>query len=534
MSDSTPRVVMRVARFLRDSGMIESSSPLKLAALAGLVAREGLNVRTIHALHANQSPDRVALTDTRSSLTYEELDRAINRTAAALSRVAKGAPVILCSENRVDYVVFWFGCLRARLPVAHASPRSTPDELAYLLENSGARTIVCSGKTAPAVVAVAGDATVVCVDRVDGADHLHPDWTVDEPETPFISDRRGSGADNIVYTSGTTGRPKGAVRDFARQGLPELARIGERFPMRVGERHLVVCPLYHSAAQALVAMMTSLGATIRLAEKFDARETVETMASWNANSVFLVPTMIQRIAELDDAVFEAAPMDDLRAILSGAAPFPDALRRKAIRRFGAERIFDFYGATELGWITLIRGDEMLTHPGSVGRALDGHELAIFDAAGHEVTDGGIGTIHCRTAQTMQGYLRNEGEGADVDGWITVDDLGRIDADGYLYLAGRDRDMVISGGMNIYPVEIEEALRHHADVDDIAVVGIPDEEWGERLVAFVVGAAGADELETFGRQKLAPYKVPRQWVFLDELPRNATGKVLKRDLRASVS
>jgi long-chain acyl-CoA synthetase len=254
----------------------------------------------------------------------------------------------------------------------------------------------------------------------------------------------------------------------------------------------------------------------------------------------MVPTMIRRILELDDELHERWPTPELRAIISGAAPFPDALRRRAIERFGAERIFDFYGATELGWVTTIRGDEMLEREGSVGRPLPGQTIRITDEEGRELPAAEVGIIRIRGEQSMRGYLRDEeatrasGLGDD-DAWVTVEDMGYVDEDGYLYLAGRARDMVISGGVNIYPAEIEEAYGHHEAIADIAVVGVPHEEWGEELVGFVVPREDTDppqteSLEDWGRERLASYKIPRSWVFVDELPRNPTGKVLKNELR----
>ena len=205
-------------------------------------------------------------------------------------------------------------------------------------------------------------------------------------------------------------------------------------------------------------------------------------------------------------------------------------------RFGAEHIFDFYGATELGWVTLIRGDEMLARPASVGRAVAGQELGIFSEDGARLPAGEVGLVHVRNQQTMDGYLGNK-EATDATrhgAWVGVEDLGRLDEDGYLYVEGRARDMIISGGVNIYPVEIEEVLAKHPRIVEVAVVGVPDDDFGERLIGCVVTDDG-EELEAtalvdFARAHLASFKVPKQWTYFDVLPRNPTGKVLKRQLR----
>jgi len=538
MSDPLRSKVRRAARFLRDAGVLENLRPFAGPGVARVVARGGLNVKTIHAVHARQVPERVAIVDARTALTYAEVDRALNRIARALASIGiqRGARIILCMENRAEYLLFWFAGFRSGVATVHASYRSTPEELAYLADHSNARAIVCSSKTAPAVrglLELGHKLEVVVVDDValTPRQHAYPDWARPFPDDLFEPGRDARG-DNVVYTSGTTGKPKGAVRNFTNAGIFEISRIGERLPIRAGERHLVVSPLYHSGAQAFVAMMTSLGASIYLREHFDPEDALDALSRWCIHSVFMVPTMIQRVLDVEPEVDTRYPTPCLRALVCGAAPFPDALRRRAIDRFGAGNLFDFYGATELGWITLINGTEMLERPGSVGRPLSGHELCIRDSAHRELPAGEVGTIWVRTEQTMEGYINDSGDTDDPtnEGWITVDDLGFLDEDGYLYLAGRDRDMVISGGVNIYPVEIEEVLCHHPDVRDVAVIGVPDPEWGEKLVGFVVGGAPVDELERYGRERLASFKVPREWVFVDELPRNPTGKVLKRELR----
>jgi fatty-acyl-CoA synthase len=339
----------------------------------------------------------------------------------------------------------------------------------------------------------------------------------------------------VVYTSGTTGRPKGAARDYTSYGLVELSRVLERLPLRVGERHLMVAPLYHSGGQAFALLESALGATLYLRKHFDAEDALRSLSAFGIESVFLVPTLIQRLLELPEPFWARWPVPRLRAVISGAAPFPQALRERAMARFGAQAVYDFYGATELGWVTLARGDEMLERPGTVGRPLPGQQVRIRGERGEELPASAIGTIWVRNEQTMEGYLNEAQADTDArrDGWVTVDDLGRMDDDGYLYLAGRARDMVISGGVNIYPAEIEDVLARHAGVREAAVVGVPDEDWGERLVA-VVALFDLDletaELERHAREHLASFKVPRQWEVVEELPRNPTGKVLKGTLR----
>jgi fatty-acyl-CoA synthase len=540
--DPIPARVARVARVARKIDVLGDVHPLAGPALARLALRSGLSVRTVHAIHALHTPDRPALVDARGARTYAEVDRAINRTAHALAEelgIGRGDAVALAAENCAEYVITWFALMRLGARAVHASHRSTPAELAYLAAHSGMRAVLVSAASLDAALEVARARPGLAIVTTDGAapgarrfdDLLARARSSGLPRVPA----RHQGSESIVYTSGTTGKPKGAVRDFARFGVVEGARLLDRLPFRIGDRHLVVAPLHHSGAQAFTLIHSALGATIHLHAHFEAQPALEALSRERIHSVFLVPTMIRRIVELPADVRARWPTPDLRALVSGAAEFPDALRLAAIDAFGAPVVHDFYGATELGWVTVIDGTEMLARPGSVGRPLPGQAVAIMDRDGRRLPAGETGLVYVRNEQTMSGYL---GDAAATDetrrgAWITVEDLGRVDAGGYLYISGRERDMVKSGGVNLYPVEIEEVIAHHPGVRDVAVIGLPDREWGERLAAIVVPRGPLDpaDVERFARTKLASVKVPKEWHLVDELPRNPTGKVLKRDLRA---
>ncbi len=532
---ATPTRAARLARVLFRTGAVFDVSPLTLPG-AGIVALSGgINVRTAHTLQARLHPHRTALIDERYSYTYREVDDAIERVASALTaslHVSPGETILLAAENTAPTLVIWFAAFRAGIRVAHASYESTPEELAYLANASSAQCVVCSTRSREAARRIGAelDVRVVCVDPVAASDEpsrllLAYDELVMHPRVPLP---KGGSAANVVFTSGTTGRPKGAVRDFAKMGLMELSGILERLPVQAGERHLTVARLYHAAAQALIWMVTSLGGTNVVMRKFDPMAVLQRMHDDRIDSTFMVPTMIRYLLNLPDEAFAAHPVT-LRMLLSGAAPFPHALRQKAIERFGADAIVDFYGATELGWVTTIQGVEMLERPGSIGRPVAGQEISVRDADGKQVLVGTTGTLFTRSAQQMQGYI---GLADESDGrWMTVDDLAHVDADGYLYLDGRARDMVITGGVNVYPIEVEKVLHGIDGVEDVAVVGAPDEQWGETVVAFVVAPTLTEsELADFCRELLSVPKRPRRWVFVDEIPRNPTGKILKNQLR----
>ena len=541
--DPWPRRARRIAVVL--PRMLGPLRMLGLPRVVEVALRHGVGPHTIHALRAAIHPGLLALVDEHRQLTYGELDNEINVLAHRLvdrHGVSKGTPVVLMMENRAEYLVAWFALFRLGALTVHAPYRATVDELAYLVEHSGAHLVISS------------EAHVAVADRLaDECPGLHlQTWVADRPpgvdaaigELSSAFPAGGSRqSQTVVYTSGTTGKPKGAVRDFASVGARELLRLIERLPFAAGDRHLIVAPLYHSGAQAFAVMQAALGATVYVQERFVAEQTLDLLARWQIDSLFLVPTMLHRLVDVAEARIRRRRDDGAvhrpKVIIVGAAEFPQPLRERAIAAFGAEAIYEFYGATELGWVTLVSGEEMQMRKGTVGRAVPGTQIRIFDEHGARLPAGAVGRIHVRNEQSMVGYLHD----ADATAvgrrgpWATVDDLGYLDDDGYLYLAGRARDMVISGGVNIYPVEIEEVLVTHPQVREVAVVGIPDDEWGERLIAAVVPEGPAidlQELEGFARERLSSYKVPKVYSVLAALPRNPTGKVLKGQLRERFS
>jgi len=542
--DPPHRIARRFVVTGRQAGLFEATGehPIDVARVA---LNRGLGVRSLHSIHAAAVPHRCAMVDERRSLTYREIDLEIDAVAAVLRDhlgASRRVPVAIMMENRIEYAVAWFALFRLGITCAHVGRHSTADELEFLLDSSGARVLVVSDQTAAVAEAVLRKRSDLDLRVLRAGEGRSTDGRVTSYDAALAQQRVGGGSlhvekgpsENVVYTSGTTGKPKGAVRDMGAFGAVELLRVLERVPLHTADRHLVCAPLYHSSGQVFALLNTSLGGTIHLVERFDAEETLRRLSSWNIQNVFMVPTMIHRVLDLPPEVFAKCPTPQLRVLISGAAPFNTTLRERAIAAFGAEKIFDFYGATELGWVTTISGPEMLTHKGSLGRALAGQELGIFDAQGQPLAPDQIGRVYTRSAQLMLGYHRDRAatDETRLADWVTVDDLGYLDRDGYLFLTGRARDMVISGGVNLYPAEIEDALAKHPAIADVAVIGVPDPEWGERLVAVVVpngdGFDGED-VRKWARDHLAPAKIPKQYELVTELPRNPTGKVIKREL-----
>lgn len=508
--------------------------------IARIAITQGLHVGTVHAVHALAHPERLALVDQRHRWTFAETNDRINQLCDALQRVVgrgRRPRVVLCMENRVEYALAWFALFRLGWPAVHASDASTTEELQYLFANSGAVVAFASEKTLPHVEAAAGAATTLIVTG-EGSPRSRAiplDRFLEGRSTALYERKRNVAVQNVVYTSGTTGKPKGAVRDFSSMGISEMVEILERLPVTLRENHLVVSKMYHSAGQVFLLIMSALGATVHIADHFKAEDVLRTIHTEGITSMFMVPTMISRLLDVPDEVWESYPPQTLEMIVSGAAQFPQALRARAIERLGALKIYDFYGASELGWVTLVNGEEMLDRPGTQGRALRGQHIRVVDGQGGLCPPREVGLVQVRTHSKMEGYLGDVAAGAEVDGgdgWLTVDDTGFLDEDGYLYIVGRARDMIISGGVNIYPVEIEDVLARHPAIRDVAVIGIPDDEWGEKVGACVVVNEGFEpqEVQDWCRAHLTRYKIPRVWHVLDELPRNPTGKVLKRELQ----
>jgi fatty-acyl-CoA synthase len=540
--DTPARFAWRALTVGRRTGIIQQQGVRGLGRLAQLLPRQPLGPGIIHSINAANFGDRDCVVTPERTLTYAAFDRLVNRLVHGLKAlgVQRGQRLVLMSPNRWQYLLAFFAAIRGGFSAVHASYRLTPDELEYIVTHAEARAVLF----APDCAAVAREvqrrrfdentlwiATGPIASEPAGV-RLLDDVLAGQPDTFPAGRLRLLGAHNVVYTSGTTGLPKGAVRNMGDMGLADALGILERLAFTAGERHLVVCPLYHSAAQAFAVLHSGMGSTLVVESKFDAEKTLRTLCEQRIDSVFLVPTMIRKILELP-APYRHRHRPRLSCLISGAAPFPHGLRERAIRYFG-NVVFDFYGTTENGWLTLVDSAEMQARPDTVGRAIAGSVIVIIDDEGRPLPPGAVGRITALSHMVIDGYHRDAKAtresrlgAAQISG-----DLGYLDPDGYLFLSGRSSDMIITGGINTYPAEIEQVLAHHAAVREVAVAGLSDETWGEVVAAFLVGPTKEDipDLEGLCRAQLAGYKIPRVWHFLEELPRNPTGKVLKRQLR----
>jgi len=305
-------------------------------------------------------------------------------------------------------------------------------------------------------------------------------------------------------------------------------------PMRADDRHLAVCPLYHSTAFAFATITLLLGGSVHVAAKFDPEATLATIARERITTTAVVPTMLHRMMQLPREVRERHDTRSLRAVFSGGAPLSGTLAREVIEELG-HVLYNFYGATETGINTVATPDELVRSPGTIGHAVGGNDIRILAEDGRGVPAGRPGGLFVKNSMLVTYHGDADATRASMrDGYFSVGDLAHRDANGLYHLDGRKRDMLISGGVNVYPAEVEEVLATHPAVGEVAVVGVPDADLGERVRAFIAlrhdAVADAPELIAYARSKLSGPKVPKEIVFLSELPKNPTGKILKRELR----
>ena len=537
------------AKTLRAAGVLAPIKPTALAQFARVARHSKLGPHLAVMFHAAAHPDKEAIVEYGprgvTRLTWSEFDAAINRLANALHArgVKAGSRVATMLPNCTEYLIAQQALARMSATAVQIGYRLKGAEIAHILENSqpSATIVHVDYLTALREARKLAGRTdeVIAVGAAPGQDVRDADeWdralAAADPHAPPKVEG-GDGGSVIVYTSGTTGKPKGANRSYKKTGFESVADMILQMGIRADDRHLVVCPLYHSAAPAFVAIMMALGATIVLQDHFEPEPCLEIIEREKITCTLMVPTMLIRIAALPPETIAKYSMRSLRWVMSGAAPLSTEAARRFMEAFGPI-LWNFYGSTETGLVTLAGPGDHVTRPGTIGKAMRGNQIRLLDDQGKAVPLGQVGELYARNSTLITGYHGNEKATTEAqrEGFYSVGDIGRIDADGYYYLESRKHDMVISGGVNIYPREIEDHLSTHPKILEAAVVGVPDPEWGETLRAFIVLRNGERLTETdvvdYCRTALADYKRPRKVTFLAELPRNPTGKILKRELR----
>jgi fatty-acyl-CoA synthase len=541
LTDRIKKVTEKAAmlgRVIVRTRLWEGATPRGLLGAARTLALGGSGPSAVFRIHGRNTPSRVAFEHEGHAWTFGAIDRRIDRLVAGLRArgFRPGDAAMSVLKNGPEVLVVGAAMSRLGGSSVSASWRSTPSELEYLLRNSGARAVFFQSELAGTVGALCDHAGLdrsrafAVEGTVEGFASL--DEILRDPPDDARDEREGA---VIIYTSGTTGRPRGAVRRFATGQIEGFFSFMHETPMSAGDRHLVVCPMYHSTGLGFAGMTLMLGGTCVIRREFEPLDFLDALERERITTTAIVPTMLHRLMALPDEAFAGRDLRALRAVFVGGAQLPAALCARTLDRLG-DVLFNFYGATETGLVTVATPQELRRAPGTIGHALPGVELALLDEAGRPVPRGEVGELYVRNAMLVAGYhADDEATRASMrDGFFSVGDLARHDAQGLVHIVGRRRDMVISGGVNVYPVEVEDALATHPAVAQAAVIGVEDPEWGERLRAFIVLRPGRDaagaELAAHARERLSGPKVPRQWVFVDALPANPTGKILKRELR----
>jgi long-chain acyl-CoA synthetase len=496
---------------------------------------------------AAAEPDRVAVIDPAGHRwSAGEVLAGANRLVHALRGrgIGPGDPVATLVPNRVEAIETLMAVFQAGWNYVPLNSNLTAAEVAYILGDAGAKALIADERFAEVASAAADEAGVpvegrLSVGAIDGFTSLAGVLASQPDTTP---DDRMAGQ-FMQYTSGTTGRPKAVQRDLPAFDPETWVALFSgnlsRYDIEVGGDavHLVTSPMYHMAPLAFGFFSAHFEHTLVLMDRWDAATALDLIGEHRVTDTHMVPTQLHRLMQLPDEVRAAADVSSLLQIVHAAAPCPIELKRRLFDWLGPV-IYEFYGATEGGG-TLARPQDWLDHPGTVGSAWPGGDVKVLDDDGNEVPPGTVGTVYLKI---MGGDFRYKGDADKTASnrrgdYFTVGDMGEMDADGFLYLRDRKIDLIISGGVNIYPAEVEGALLSHPAVGDVAVFGIPDDEWGEQVKAVVEPSAGhdagdalAEDLLAHCRDELAAYKCPRTIDFTDALPRDPNGKLYKRRLR----
>lgn len=497
-------------------------------------------------------PNKLAVVDDRPDgtvrqLTYAELNARANQLATVLlgmGVVPGDSKVVWCGQNSIGLVVMINAARKLGVTAVPLNYRLSDEEAAYVTDHCDATIVYVDAEFAPMFTRIRSQLPQVQQylvfdgDVPEGMTAIDPLIDAASDAEPSVPESTEPGA-TMIYTSGTTGKPKGALRRGT-QGAAQAAALLAHIGYTPDDVYVPTGPLYHSGPGGFMGIASSLGQTVVLQRKFNPEDWLRIVQKYKVTSTFSAPTPIRMICNLPDEVKAKYDVSSMKRMIANAAPWSFALKQMYLAYFPGDSLFEVYGSTELGVNCVLRPEDQLRKPGSCGKPAPMVEVKLFDDDGNEVTGTGpqeTGELFVKSPSVFADYYKQHDKfmADNKHGYQTVGDIAYRDDEGYIYICDRKKDMIISGGMNIYPAEIEAALEHHPDVLEVAVFGTPSEEWGETVHAVVVvregGAMTADDVMAFAREHLASYKVPRGVTFMDELPKTGSGKILKRELRA---
>jgi len=521
------------ARVLHEAGIVGLVRPDKAVKVGSTFIRWGASPATGIATAAIHYPHEVALIDERGSLTFERVHRRSNALANAFAEMGIGygdGIGIMCRNHR-GFVEATLAAAKLGASALYLNTMFAGPQLAEVTKREGPKVLVYDEEFTGLLEGVEESVARV-VGWSDGA----------EPGEPTLEQLIAGGEESdlkpppdkprfVILTSGTTGAPKGAQRSSP-DGLLAIAALLEKIPFRARETIMIAAPLFHSWGFFHFIVSLPTASTIVLRRRFDPEDTLLAVQESRAQVLAAVPVMIQRILRLPEETLASYDLSSLRIASLSGSTLPGELAIEWMDRFG-DTVYNLYGSTEVAYATVATPEDLRAAPGTAGRPPRGTVVRLYDESGREVPRGEVGRIFVGNEMSFEGYTGGGGKEA-IDGLLCSGDVGHLDSAGRLFIDGRDDEMIVSGGENVFPREVEDLLADHEAVVEAAVIGVADEEFGQRLKAFVVIAGDAeaseDELKAHVKANLASYKAPREVEFLAELPRNATGKVLKRELR----
>jgi len=517
------------------AGAFGIEPPQNLAAMVVDIRRWG-EVGMIPALNARRAPDRLAIIDDEGSITNSELNDAVNAVANGLLAmgVRGGDGVGVLARNHRWFSIANYACARVGARTIMLNTEFSGPQIRDVSEREGAKLIIYDDEYAE-VVTLAEPAlgklrAFVPADEPSGS----TDETLAELIARSSTDPAPKAAKRsaiIILTSGTTGTPKGATR----HAPPTLAPVGgilSSVPFKAGEVTALPSPMFHAIGYLHAAIAATLGSTLVLHRRFKAASVLEDIATYRATAVVVVPVMLSRMLDALETMDPKPDLSSLRIVFVSGSQLGAELATRAMKDLGPV-VYNLYGSTEVAFATIARPQDLKKNPATVGPVVRGAKVRILDDHGKDLPQGQVGRIFVGTPMPFEGYTGG-GNKQVIDGLLSSGDVGYFDSDGLLYVSGRDDEMIVSGGENVFPAEVEDLISGHPDVVEATAIGVDDKDFGARLRAFVVPREGVDltedTIKEYVREHLARYKVPREVVFLAELPRNPTGKILKRELR----
>lgn len=538
---------LHYARKMFEAGALRLEPPQNMAAMLADIVRWG-EFGMIPALNARRHPNRTAVIDDDGELTFGELDKAAHAVANGLLTmgITGGDGVAILARNHRWFLIAVYGAARTGARIILLNSEFSGPQIKEVAAREGAKVIIYDDEYTAAVAQAEPELGKLralgknpdAANSSASADGEEPQPSTDETLADLIARSSGNPAPKvtkhssiIILTSGTTGTPKGANRSTP----PSLAPIGgvlSHVPFKAGEVTSLPAPMFHALGflHGTIAMM--LGTTLVLRRRFKPATVLADIEKHKVTAMVVVPVMLSRILDQLDQTSPKPNLSSLRIVFVSGSQLGAELATRALKDLGPV-VYNLYGSTEIAFATIARPKDLSINPATVGPVVKGVRVKIFDDNGNEVPQGEVGRIFVGNTFPFEGYTGGGGKQI-IDGMLSSGDVGYFDEHGLLYVSGRDDEMIVSGGENVFPAEVEDLISGHPEVIEATALGVEDKDWGARLRAFVVKAEGAtideDAIKTYVKDHLARYKVPREVVFLDELPRNPTGKILKRELR----